>query len=796
MAFLKHAPSFERFLPNPFLVDASVVDRATLLGAYVSFLYDVHGRRDEQVRASLYQLKGNWITASRTEEFFGVVPDQELKRLVKSTKRNRAETALFLEEKRGRQKFPLSIEMVIEARRDLWEPCFRNVSRPGLDNAGGYLAFATGFDFGARPANVIPIPQEKGKVPDRCMQPEDFRFLVGVGEQREDLTYEKYLQFKGHQLAAYLTRGLRNPRDLKSKALLRRIATVTEAYVDLLISKVGTVPDRYIGRRTWIESQYLDDMIKWIIVSEVEEGQPFFGRWWQESPTSQRRFKAITPRIVTAAIKRGAVLVGLGAYTKHFTGRSCRSGMNENVSRCGPESTEVDYAVVARERANWKGPEHDKKKRRRTTQEAHYSIIRQKLDESIGPFGLYGKSSMSTELLAKALPKLICSEEEALSYLKKREDQAVEEESEEEEAEEKTSGEKRDDKVEESIVEEGPARTGTKERKPPKSRVVQKEPVYEKEGPMGFPVGSPVALAWDIQTLVFSNFINQHLSYCSGIDGVGKMRKKLKQFNRWFKRDNIATRMRGAAKEAEQWMLVRFDELYFNQLRTFDPGPSNQSKEYVDVITKAFDFEDKFELHSALLRVWKLEEDKEEFTSPVTFEVIAALMTPQEMKEIGLTEEVNGNFSYSTKWTLEQLNYDGWFATESGVTQYLRNEKVFIHDAAISMLREEEINEKARPPEHKHDRQSLPSTVVAGDKKSIEVESSVGGNDLNTSNNQECSNATEVDERMSEEDESEENTGTPFRPYESEFFSKRYGKRNAKSRVYTERIKKRGCKRR
>jgi len=30
------------------------------------------------------------------------------------------------------------------------------------------------------------------------------------------------------------------------------------------------------------------------------------------------------------------------------------------------------------------------------------------------------------------------------------------------------------------------------------------------------------------------------------------MRKKLKQFNRWFKRDYIATRMRGAAKEVEQ----------------------------------------------------------------------------------------------------------------------------------------------------------------------------------------------------------------------------------------------------
>jgi len=213
---------------------------------------------------------------------------------------------------KGTMKLPISEEMVIACRMEMWQE--GKYDKGALDGIARWLAVALGFDSGPR---VGQLAKKEKNGEDHAVRAGHFTFVFQGGSS--------------------MVAGLDLRNKLKGlKGDYSSIALVDMEYVTDKVSSSRYVVDiKTIARRSRIESQVVDDLCHWVVYSGVLEEDEFLARY---DPKTGRR-KVITRSEITKTVKMLARMYGLPEAL--FSSKSLRKGFATQSAATAVNSDEL-----------------------------------------------------------------------------------------------------------------------------------------------------------------------------------------------------------------------------------------------------------------------------------------------------------------------------------------------------------------------------------------------------------------------------------------------------------------------
>mmetsp|Transcript_756 Transcript_756/g.1022 ORF Transcript_756/g.1022 Transcript_756/m.1022 type:complete len:303 (-) Transcript_756:84-992(-) len=203
------------------------------------------------------------------------------------------------------EKDPATMDLMREIRRTCWEGRTW-VTKKDLDARGSWISVGLGYDTGSRVSNLAR--PDGSEATDHCLR-----------------TYDVAFEIADHMRAPFTVRG--------SEALRREIVSghldyssvVSKASITLMSSKVvkslkSQMVPKILARRSITESQFLDDLIQWVLYSGTKDNDYLCTRYW----STDHKGRATTRKDVSSALKRGAEALGLDP--KKYSSKSLRGG--------------------------------------------------------------------------------------------------------------------------------------------------------------------------------------------------------------------------------------------------------------------------------------------------------------------------------------------------------------------------------------------------------------------------------------------------------------------------------------
>ena len=314
--------------------------RAWHLVAFMNHLHQQFGYRKQQISANLGVVRTKFELALHGTEAFD---HPVVVRARKSGEASAHELREINARKDQREKIPICVEFVAAARARMWDQ--EDWSGKGLDQKAIYLCIGLGFDSGPRIGNLTL--QDGSVSSDHCLRGRDVLFRV-----LDNNSEEGGPRGEVYSAGAPLRSIVANRAECS-----RRIESATMRFISSKTSKlVGIGADKFLGRRTTMEAELLDDLAEFCIrAGATTRDDELLCRI---DPLSHRR-KVVTRRAVTVVMKEMATLLGI--EPARVSTKSLRKGFATSSRALGLSTREINV------RAGWAVGS--------TTAQSHYEVL-------------------------------------------------------------------------------------------------------------------------------------------------------------------------------------------------------------------------------------------------------------------------------------------------------------------------------------------------------------------------------------------------------------------------------------
>lgn len=291
-------------------------DKGRRVVLYMAYLYLNFGLREEQIKRLVTGITYLFEIEGVPSEFFKLAV---VSRGRAAASRTVPEAREYEEERSKKAILPVCLDIVLAMRTKYWEE--RNWTVPDIDKRAIWLAVALGFDSGPRIGNITKKDGKNG--PDHCIRAKHCLFLVA------DPTTSTERQIEGGPaVKEFLNQPGVTAADILSVDLYY-LSSKTSGKVKAVVRH-----PKHLARRSAIEQTVLDDLIQWMLHSEVKSDDELLSRYSIEG-----RKKTVIRKDVRKAIKDTVIEMGLPPA--NFSNKSLRSGFSSHVIANGMGECEM-----------------------------------------------------------------------------------------------------------------------------------------------------------------------------------------------------------------------------------------------------------------------------------------------------------------------------------------------------------------------------------------------------------------------------------------------------------------------
>jgi hypothetical protein len=279
-------------------------ERACRVGLFLKDRYEVKGLRDRAATGVIAHIRYHFSIALHPTEFFDT---QIITGVRKACRMTTAELKQKRNNNKATTKLPVCEDILYVIRAKLFEG--NPWTSIHLDNRMTYMGAMWGFDVGVRIGEMTA--PEKGCT-DHNIRADEIVFILSTPIEQNG---ENVFRLRGGDK--------RLAEQTKNNILMCDVQASSH--------KMGSLKKtKCIGRRSFEESQWLDDVIQWTVKADLTGSDPLFSRPSNRPPGSR---KFLTGKMVRTAVKDAVASVGLPPI--FFSGHSLRKAMYTHMRAAG-----------------------------------------------------------------------------------------------------------------------------------------------------------------------------------------------------------------------------------------------------------------------------------------------------------------------------------------------------------------------------------------------------------------------------------------------------------------------------
>lgn len=275
----------------------SDTDKATILALFFKERYENGGLRARQATAVSAGIRHFFLSALRSVDWF---ESQIVSNARAACRMSCDEVREHKKESRSKAMLPVSEDMIMEARNRLWVN--KSWGWNDIDDRMVYVGLMWAFDQVAR---VSEYTSAETGAENHCIQLWQLSFVLAGSEGRSQRIVS------GARLAHEVS------EDSKCNVLACEVEASTHKGGALSKKKV-------IGRRSEQESQWLDDLVTWLIRAGLEAEDQIFTRYKSKTAEGKVFKRRLSAEMIRNAVKDMATVAGLPV--DRFSSHSLRKG--------------------------------------------------------------------------------------------------------------------------------------------------------------------------------------------------------------------------------------------------------------------------------------------------------------------------------------------------------------------------------------------------------------------------------------------------------------------------------------
>ena len=290
---------------DPYLLKAKDDrERACRIGLFLKERYEIKGLRDRAATGVVAHIRYHFSIALRPTEFFDA---QIVTGIRKACRHTVEELKLKKINSNGTVKLPVCEDILYIIR----DGHFKDKPWVGtqLDSRMTYMGAMWGYDLGVRISEMTA--PERGCI-DHNIRANEIVFILST-------------PIKDNETETFRLRGGDKRLAMQSQE------NIVMCDVQASSHKMGSLKKtKCIGRRSPLESQWLDDLFHWTVNANLVGTDPLFSRPSNHPPGSR---KFLTGKMVRTAVKKAVKSVGLPPI--YFSGHSLRKAMYTHMRAAG-----------------------------------------------------------------------------------------------------------------------------------------------------------------------------------------------------------------------------------------------------------------------------------------------------------------------------------------------------------------------------------------------------------------------------------------------------------------------------
>lgn len=284
-------------------------ERATILAMFFKERYEIGKMRGRQATCVSAGIRHHFIAALRPVEWFD---SQIITNARAACRPSCDEIREHKRDAKSKAMLPVSEDMLMEARGRLWVK--KSWEWGDIDDRMTYLGLMWGFDQVAR-VSEFTAPESSSE--NHCVQVWQLSFITEAeegGQQR-------------------VVAGAELAQDVSDNPRRQIVACEVEASTH----KGGALSKKkLIGRRSSEESQWLDDLVVWLVYSKLAAEDLIFTRYKAKTVGGKVFKKRLSAEMVRGAVK--GMAINAGFPPDRFSAHSLRKGGMSQMRGLGASS--------------------------------------------------------------------------------------------------------------------------------------------------------------------------------------------------------------------------------------------------------------------------------------------------------------------------------------------------------------------------------------------------------------------------------------------------------------------------
>ena len=275
----------------------SDTDKATILALFFKERYEDRGLRARQATSISAGIKHHFLAALRSVDWFG---SQIVTNARAACKMSCDELREHKKDSKSKATLPVSEDMLMEARMRLWTN--KSWDWNDIDDRMIYVGLMWAFDQVAR---VSEYTSAETGAENHCIQIWQLSFILAGTEGKPER----------------VVAGARLAHEVSEESKSDIIACEVEASSH----KGGALnKKKVIGRRSEQESQWLDDLVSWLLMTKLKAEDQIFTRYKSKTVGGKVFKRRLSAEMIRNAVKDMARAAGLPL--DRFSSHSLRKG--------------------------------------------------------------------------------------------------------------------------------------------------------------------------------------------------------------------------------------------------------------------------------------------------------------------------------------------------------------------------------------------------------------------------------------------------------------------------------------
>lgn len=275
----------------------SDTDKATILALFFKERYEDRGLRARQATSISAGIKHHFLAALRSVDWFG---SQIVTNARAACKMSCDELREHKKDSKSKATLPVSEDMLMEARMRLWTN--KSWDWNDIDDRMIYVGLMWAFDQVAR---VSEYTSAETGAENHCIQIWQLSFILAGTEGKPER----------------VVAGARLAHEVSEESKSDIVACEVEASSH----KGGALnKKKVIGRRSEQESQWLDDLVSWLLMTKLKAEDQIFTRYKSKTVGGKVFKRRLSAEMIRNAVKDMARAAGLPL--DRFSSHSLRKG--------------------------------------------------------------------------------------------------------------------------------------------------------------------------------------------------------------------------------------------------------------------------------------------------------------------------------------------------------------------------------------------------------------------------------------------------------------------------------------